>query len=200
MNQLSQFITQIFLKKYIISKEDFDIFQYGAEVLLSSTITSTSIIVVSILLDSLKYCPLYFLILIPLKTTVGGYHAKTYISCFIISNFSYIFLIFLLKFFLRHELSPSIWLSILFICTIYIIKKAPVTNPDQPLNSKNISKNKKYSTVILLLDNILLCIIYILKYKPDVFIFCILTIFSIALFTLPVHHKLKKIIRPQIGK
>ncbi len=79
-------ITDYMIEKNIIEEEMFDIYQYGFELMISSTITMLSIMIIACIMDSPLIGILYFFITVPLKVTAGGYHAPTYAKCFIISQ------------------------------------------------------------------------------------------------------------------
>lgn len=71
-------LTHQLLHRNIIDSTNQEIYQYGLELMLSTILTSSSIMLAACLMDSFAIALLYFAISIPLRMTAGGYHASTY--------------------------------------------------------------------------------------------------------------------------
>ena len=69
------------------------VYTYGIEIILSTMIGISSILIVSGLLHEFKLGVIFLLVFAPLRVFTGGYHAVTYFRCFLISNISYLFLL-----------------------------------------------------------------------------------------------------------
>lgn len=84
MRKLAEMITYILVKEKFISREDIEIYQYGAELLLSTGINLLLILLLGSLFQSVNSGLIYFMILATLRTQAGGYHASTYLRCGIV--------------------------------------------------------------------------------------------------------------------
>ena len=116
MEQLSLYLAQKLNARKNTDKNLTDVYRYGLEILLSSTLTSLSIIILSLFLNSFGYALLYFLITIPLRMAAGGYHANTHKKCFLLSNCTYIILSLVHSLLLHCKLPSCIWFfPLLFI-------------------------------------------------------------------------------------
>lgn len=62
------------------------VYTYGIEIILSTMIGISSILIVSGLLHEFKLGVIFLLVFAPLRVFTGGYHAVTYFRCFLISN------------------------------------------------------------------------------------------------------------------
>lgn len=74
------------LQNKIIRPEEKKLYEYGVELLVASIFNSMWIIGIGVIFGSLILSFIYILILGSVRTQIGGYHAKTYFSCFICYN------------------------------------------------------------------------------------------------------------------
>lgn len=185
MKQLALNISKEFVKWDVIPESDIDIYRYGLEILISSTLTSLSVLALACLLDSFAYGLLYLLITIPLRITAGGYHADTYRKCFTISNLLYIVLSFTLRLLQNHDLSPIFWLVLLYMSALYIFVKAPISNIHQPLSYTATKRNKRQGTIYLLLDCTILTFMTIMLPTSSFVHLAILSVALVALLIIP---------------
>ncbi|MBC5745981.1 accessory gene regulator B family protein [Lachnospiraceae bacterium MD308] len=97
---LNKVSTQLAYKLYIdkeISKEEIEVFIYGFEILISTLCGVVSILLFSEVLDIRNSVVIFLLNFMPIRMFLRGYHAKTYGSCFVISNVSIVGLIYFQK-------------------------------------------------------------------------------------------------------
>lgn len=185
MKQIALSISNEFVKRKIISAEDIDIYRYGLEILLSSTLTSISVIIVATILDSLGFGLLYLFLTVPLRITVGGYHANTYRECILLSNLSYAALSFALTYLEKGNIPVHLWLTLLYSSALYIFIKAPVQNIHQPLNELLLRNNKYISRTFLILDCSIISFLEIILPSSKIVHFSILSIVLVALLIIP---------------
>ena len=108
---------------------------------------------ISCLLSSLASGLVFISVFVPLRLFTGGYHATTYSKCFVISNFIYLFTLFV-KYIAWEKTPMELWGCLLFIMCCYIIKNAPVINSAQPMNETRQKRSKKITKYILIADTI----------------------------------------------
>ena len=65
----------------IVAPEKNKIYAYGMELVLSGLVNVLSVLLISILLFHPVDGPLFLAAFIPLRTTAGGYHANSHLSC-----------------------------------------------------------------------------------------------------------------------
>ncbi|MCI9295793.1 MAG: accessory gene regulator B family protein [Lachnospiraceae bacterium] len=178
-------ITDYMIEKNIIEEEMFDIYQYGFELMISSTITMLSIMIIACIMDSPLIGILYFFITVPLKVTAGGYHAPTYAKCFIISNLEYMALSLTAKALSAFFIPYYGWIILLMISTGYILLNCPVKNPNHPVSEDVLQKNQRLTYVLLGVDTIVITALYLLQQESYILNFSVLSIAAIAIFILP---------------
>jgi len=123
-----------------------DIYEYGIIIALSFLI-NTAVAVILGFVFSLQIEILVFFIPFAIHRSLsGGYHAKTWWGCLIMSGLVMMIVVFLVKLQARAELFPiSVALWVLSIITTFAF--APVENANRPLSDAEKSKFRKCSRV-----------------------------------------------------
>lgn len=141
IHNLSNNITTFFIKKMIITNKEKDICCYGMEVILSTIIGFGVILVLSCILGKLSFGIFYLIYIVPIRMSVGGYHAKSYFKCNII------FAIFFVLAFLLCENQTVQGFKVLayinLVSVFFIMRYAPLENENKKLSDskKNIYKH-----------------------------------------------------------
>ena len=189
IHQIAKGLTARMINRKIIEASMAEVYQYGLELILSTTLTTFSIIGIACLVDTFQYGLLYFSISIPLRVTVGGYHASTYTRCFVISNLAYFAVSVSARCLTAFAMPLSFWMILLFGSTCYILANSPVRNPHHPVSNKVLRKNKYRSILILCIDCSLIISLYIKQQQSALLNLAVITILSVALFILPTKRK-----------
>lgn len=129
-HKLSTRFCQYLIFNRIITNEYFDVYVYGMELLLSFLFSTSLIIFIGLLTDSLLPTIEYLIIFMILRNFTGGYHASTYLRCKIASIFIYTITIWA-TIHVPVDMNGHIVLGIIGYLTIY--RFAPIENPNKPL-------------------------------------------------------------------
>lgn len=132
-------------------KDKEEIYIYGVELIISNLFCLVSILLVSSLLSSFTSGLVFISIFVPLRLFTGGYHAATYRKCFIISNLSYLLILFL-KCITWRTVPMEMWWCLLIGTCLYIIMNAPIINSAQPISESKQKRSKKITRYILTVD------------------------------------------------
>lgn len=140
-------------KKLVEHSEDEkeDVYIYGLELIISTVVELASILLISYLLFELKSGLIFLIMFVPLRLFTGGYHAKTYGKCFVISNCAYL-TILVLKYIMWDNIPSEIWIELLLIASCYIAANAPVINQAQPINEYKQMRSKRIARFILITE------------------------------------------------
>ena len=167
---------------FLVCKETddipFEIYVYGFELLLSSLIETGAIILIGCLFGKFLETILFLLSFSSIRFFSGGYHAKSYLRCFIVTLISY-FLILLMTDTLSY-LSPNYIALIAFTIIIYslilFIKICPVRS-----NGKTIfnPQKQKMLSIIVLCINMILAIALLIIYQNIILIIVLPTVFIV---------------------
>lgn len=141
-------------------KEKEEIYIYGVELIISTLFCLVSILLVSSLLSSFTSGLVFISVFVPLRLFTGGYHAATYRKCFIISNLSYLLILFL-KCITWRTVSMEMWWCLLIGTCLYIIMNAPIINSAQPISESKQKRSKRITKYILTVDIVwILCLAF----------------------------------------
>ncbi len=179
LNKVSVQLSKFLLQKIKEDKQEQDVYTYGFELIISTIIFFVSIIVISAILSSPISGLVFLITFVPLRLFTGGYHADTYSRCFILSNLTYL-LILIIKNLLWSCIITRYWYCLLLISYIFIMLKAPVINPAQPINPYKKIRSKKITKIILCFETLW---IFLLSYsRKELFCMAVLSICLIAFF------------------
>lgn len=147
IHSISTHITNVFIRKQIISSNMRRIYIYGLELLFSTVISLFICGISSVLLHDFIGYMLFLFAFIPLRLLTGGYHAHSYINC------CSCFLTLYICTFIIEKLLPynCINIFILFVsaCTfILVLRYAPVEHPNKKISSTKKLKNRNKSLVL----------------------------------------------------
>lgn len=158
-----------------------DIYVYGLELIISTTIGLISILILSGILSNFMSGLIFILAFVPLRLFTGGYHAMTYRGCFIISNLSYLLVLFIRN--IAWENSPIIiWIFLIIMVSCYIGRKAPIIHCSQSISLDKQKHNKNLTKIILLGD--MVWITYLAFYNKEMMVMAILGICLVSAFML----------------
>lgn len=163
-----------------------EVFQYGIEICISTFATLFSIFILSYWLGMPVSAFLYLIVYIPLRITCGGYHANTYLKCFLISNMNYLGTIAVSQILTFLPISKFIWLILLLTSALYISLNAPITNMHHPIHNNLLKKNRNIAIVLLFINCSFLVYIYVSNLQSFLFNLATITIVSVAIQMLPI--------------
>lgn len=153
--------TEILLSHGTIQEDKKAIYIYGFELFCSTCICIISILVLSFLFNYSEYAVIFLFYFVPIRMAAGGYHAKSYGTCFLLTNFIAIFCIALSSCLWQWR---TLWVEVflwflLAVSIVYIWISAPVNSKKYQQKQERIDKNRRYSHEILLIETIILLFI-----------------------------------------
>lgn len=176
INQLAIKYTNYLLDRLLIKESESEIYQYGIEILLSSIYTLISFFMLAILFFKLIDGIFFILFFIPIRLFSGGYHAESYLKCYLVTM-----LVFITTLLMSSILAiPLLIIQILScISSIYIFIHSPFENKNHPLSKRRLKKNQHRAR---LLSFIQLSSVFILCYiNPHLALLASLTLTAVAL-------------------
>lgn len=159
---IAEDIAFLLIKNKIVDIEKRDECVYGAEVLLLNLSNILTALIISILSKTMLHFVAFMLIFVPLRIFIGGFHAKTSESCYLITSTTYALTVLCVK--LMPELYTNIPAIItLAILIIPIILFAPVEHKNNPLNTDERRRNRLISIILTAVDSLIFITLYILS-------------------------------------
>lgn len=126
----------------IIEEEYFDIYVYGAELVLSFIVTTGIILIIGIIAGMIPATLAHLAVFIALRRFTGGYHAKTYLRCKIITIAVYLSVMLAARY---ADVAWYIYLPLTLIGNAVIYTLAPVENPNKPLTPEDKLRLRRLS-------------------------------------------------------
>lgn len=158
-----------------------DIYIYGLELIITTVVGLTSILLISYLLFELSSGLIFIIMFVPLRLFTGGYHATTYRKCFAISNCSYL-TILILKYIMWDNTPSEIWIGLLIIASSYIAASVPVINQAQPISEYKQMRSKRITRYILITEIATIAILFVAH--KELMCMSVLSICLVAAFIL----------------
>ena len=154
---------------------EIDKIRYGLEVFYGETSKFIVMILISLILDKLSAFILMITLLMLIRPYIGGSHAKSYFSCMIQSNLS-----FLIIYYLAYII-PKINIFINAIFVLFCIIVARTFKPVNPLRNTVITQYKRIKfkdiVTIILIFWFILSNLFLSKYYKNCGLLIILYIF-----------------------
>ena len=138
-------MAQHVMEKANIPQQRKAIFVYGCELTLSTSASVLSIILLSIVLGALYSSFVFLAVFMGIRFFAGGYHAKTYSHCFLLTNFIYI-ISFLLSKYVLAPLSWPVKLILLLSSAIVVLVLAPIRHKKRKRQLQKRSRQKGTGT------------------------------------------------------
>lgn len=161
-HKLAKKITSFLLKNNSIMQEDYSACIYCIDYIIEIVLFFLSTLLISLFFRMPLLCLIYSTILLALRSTCGGYHAKTRTACSILS-FSFFVLAFLLSRLYIHS-SAYIMLINMFLCFLIIFfqqKTQTINRVFSPAQQRKQFLLRKFFSLLLLLA---FMIIYVLEF------------------------------------
>lgn len=129
------------------NQDTIECYHYGLELVTTSLIIFVVMFVISIFTKNILECILFAVFFCPLRAMSGGYHCKSFLSCFILSLSIWILYIILSRFSI---IDNNVVVFVLFITnSIYIGVNAPLEHPNNPLSNDEKTKIRKRIRLML---------------------------------------------------
>lgn len=155
---------------------EIDKIRYGLEVFYGETSKILVMILIALLLDKLPAFILMITLLLLIRPHIGGSHAKSYMSCMIQSNLSFIIIYYLA--YILPSINSIIHFTIILLCIIVVRKFKPVNPLRKTINTKY--KKFKFKNIVTLI--LFFWFILSTVFLPNYYINCGLLIILYIIF------------------
>ena len=154
LEQIALKLTAYMIKHEAVPAEDEDIYVYGWSLILSHTASLSTMLLAAALTGELLGALVFMAFMFVLRPYAGGYHADSYLKCFVLSVGGFGVALLIALFFPVYFLD---WLLILLpVAAVTTFVFAPVGHPNKPLTAQRKQKNKKISRTVVAVQTILI--------------------------------------------
>jgi accessory gene regulator B len=151
---MKKVIVKKLIANKIISQEDEAVYEFGLDSLMLKFIHCISYLCIGILLNRVLELLLIASVLIPLRRSAGGYHARTKMGCYIFSCI-YIFSTLLVLGAIQNDFT---WWMALILSDVIIVLMGPADNENKKLDKSEIEYYSKKFRLILICVN-MICVL-----------------------------------------
>jgi len=181
MLSLAKKSTEILVKSGKIGNTQISIYEYGFELLFSTVSTLSFVLLLSILGNYVSQAIIFLLYFIPIRIVAGGYHAKSYDRCFILTNFIAVICMVISE--CLWELK-SVFVEIILViglvmAYIYIWDNAPIIPNRYREKTNRYDVNRRYAHNIIMLE--IFFIIFLRVYHYHFVFTAIITTYLVAI-------------------
>ena len=158
LSKVATKLTNRLLLSGVINAEEEEIYIYGFELLLSFLFSTAVILAIGIVVQAVLPTIAFLAVFIVLRSYTGGFHARTYAVCSLVT-FSVYGVVMLLSHFLIVRYIDYLILGVIGVALLIIF--APVKHPNKELTAQDIKRNKIISVVVFILflsAGVLLCL------------------------------------------
>ena len=152
MNDIIDRALERFVLEECINREGSDIYRFGLECMFLKMVHYISYFLIALLFHSLGSLLVSACIFAPLRSRIGGYHAKTRLGCYVFSCF----MVLLLCLINKQQIPEWILFFGLLSADIIIYLLAPAADENHPLDSVEVQSFRRQAVVVLLITNFIL--------------------------------------------
>lgn len=179
-SKISKYITTLLIKDECIELEDYEIYEYSIEVVISDFIYFCVAVLTAIITKTILETLLFYCGFISIRKYAGGYHADSYCKCHILF-LSNQFVMILFQFLLPKDLLPYITIAITLLSVICIFLFAPVANRNRELTKHEYNKFFLYSRVVSIITAIVIIVLTLISLNEKLVFVYTFGMFSVSL-------------------
>lgn len=146
ISNISRKMVNRLLRKDVITREDYEIYLFGLEQLLTTIINLLTCAIIGIAFDSLLQTILFVIVFIVIRSYAGGYHTSTPLRCYVLTTLTIIVSVVALK---CIEWNMWILIGLLVIASIVILLFAPVDTENKPIDAVEYVYFRNKTKVVL---------------------------------------------------
>lgn len=159
INNLSQKLTEKFLKKGIIEEDEQELYVYALFILISTLMLFIITCVFGLIMNCFFESIIFFIAFQFIRKYAGGYHASTETRCEIMSTLSMIASVVIIKLAKEYDFK-TILLCLAIAAAVLIAVFCPLDTPEKPLSEKEFRYFRKISWIILFIIALAIAVSY----------------------------------------
>lgn len=164
INKLSEYFTEKLLVNGSISNEEQELYLYGFFMLLSQLMYLILAFIFGLIFNCALESIIFYIGFQFIRRYAGGYHAATETRCEILSTFSILACIVVIKLSKTYDFQ-TVLLIISAISAVCILVFCPLDTPEKPLSEKEYKYFRKISLLILFAIVVIVIVSYVFKFK-----------------------------------
>ncbi|NBI17462.1 hypothetical protein D1841_06710 [Neglecta sp. X4] len=161
LNRFANYLTDMMYKYFPTAHSSRPVYVYGFELLLSTGCSVASIMALSAVFSLVHYALLFLGVFMSLRLFNGGFHAKTYGKCFLVTNAVYL-IVLLTSLFVQNiaQISMTGYLLITVSAATVIYVLSPIKHVNHPLSERQYRHNQKIGRILVVVIAVANCILF----------------------------------------
>lgn len=162
---LSTKIVNFFVAEKAVNDEDFEVYKYGVELILSLLASFTATLIISLITKKFLFFLIFGIFFISLRVFAGGYHADSYRKCFFTTVSVYILYLCVVEIMVDLDYSQNFLINLFALCfnNVTVFRLAPLVHKNNIIDESGIEKNKKNSRIIVIIDSFIIITAFLIK-------------------------------------
>lgn len=145
MENISAYFVRKFIKRNIINPDKAGIYEEGLKLITADIINFSAILSIGFLTKSFVYSCIYLLLFWTVRRFCGGFHAKTYTVCRIVTIGTFVLILAVSRIINQYFIVYVFSCDIIAIITMILF--SPIRHPNKELTEKEVKANKLFSAV-----------------------------------------------------
>ena len=148
LEAISKRITDRLVHREVIEYEDYEIYKFGVEQLVTNILDILTLLVIGLITGMVWQGLVFAISFMMLRKYAGGYHASTMLRCFWMTNIIIVIVLLLMKFV---EINRFTCMGIILMSGTIVTLLAPVQTENKPLDGieKLIYRKKTLITLVI---------------------------------------------------
>lgn len=164
LQQFANNLAGYLLKKKIVKEDDFEIYTYGLEALLSTFVNTVLTLVIGIASGMLSFTILFLIAFAILRVYSGGYHAKSHWGCILTFLVLYGCSMFIVRC-LPSSFMTAFSLAAMGISLFAVFTLAPLEHVNRPFVGQEYKVFRLVSRIIAVIEAVLIIVLILIDQR-----------------------------------
>ena len=162
LNELAVFLTNRLERRVQTDEDDREIYIYSFELLFSNLSSALTMLALSLIFKRIGVLSFFFFILFFFTTRLfcGGYHSKTHLRCFLLTNTIFLSCTALTELVLKFNLG-FLMPILFFLSAVTVFIFSPVKNKNHPCTEDTYKKNRKIALWLTAIYSVIYIFLFI---------------------------------------
>lgn len=161
IERLTNYIVDCQIASGKIKEEEGSVYRYGYTLFFEKIINIIIALIICMITGKWLYVAVFLFAVIPLRSFAGGWHAKEFWQCAVLSNLMIIIMLIVIeKISITNGIIYLLFEIITLMAIIFII---PTQNPNKKLSQNELKKYKKTTMIIWILQCCILVVLFVYK-------------------------------------
>ena len=162
LGKISRKIVDRLLKKGTIIQEEYEVYSFGMEQLLTVIVDCFTAILIGIVFGKVVEMLFFVSAFIIIRSYAGGYHASTPLRCYLLTTLINIIVLSVMKFI---KLDMIIVIGLLVIASIVILLMSPVDTKNKPIDDIEYLYYRKKTIIVWSIEVIIALVSAIFPFR-----------------------------------